>query len=397
MKTVSNFIYTLVAIIAIVGCSDNNSYLTKVVNNLEEIEYATYYTVGESLDPTDTTHIVSGMFFIKEYNNPVDTTIGASVISFNGEDTTELNYCYDGNISIVTYHDKKGVVVDDFTFRKLPFRPMNSPFFNKVKNIIKYALTTQDSITTDFKEFDDYYHLKMVIYEDRQVEFFGEACYVPKNPYTFDPTSRYEVWISKSNDLPYKIRREMEHNISIMTCKDAKISKSKVDNFNAYDYIPKDYEIRKYGDRKNRKSTSELVGKKSIDWTLNDADGEAVSLSDLKSKLVLINVTGIGCGPCRVAIPFLNDLKDKFNATDLEVVALESWGRSERSMQNYIKKYKMNYLFLSSTDEVTKSYNSQSVPTFFILDNQRIIRNVFNGYSEKSTDEKIIKAIEKLL
>ena len=48
------------------------------------------------------------------------------------------------------------------------------------------------------------------------------------------------------------------------------------------------------------------------------------SLSDFKeSKVLLIQCTGIGCGPCMVSIPFLNKLKQDYKTDDLDVVAIE--------------------------------------------------------------------------
>ena len=65
-------------------------------------------------------------------------------------------------------------MVDDFTRRNLPFRlvGVGTPYFNYAKNIIKYVLTTQDSISVDMKDCGDEYLLSLVINEDVQVEFF---------------------------------------------------------------------------------------------------------------------------------------------------------------------------------------------------------------------------------
>lgn len=52
-----------------------------------------------------------------------------------------------------------------------------------------------------------------------------------------------------------------------------------------------------------------MTGKKAPDWTLTDMKGQKVSLSGIKSKVILLQFTGIGCGPCKISIPFLNRLK----------------------------------------------------------------------------------------
>lgn len=135
-------------------------YLKKVLTNLEKIESATYYVTNESWQPGDSTALSTLHSFIKEYDNPMDSTIGASYVSLDANDTTKLEFCYDGNIRALPYHENKKLAIDDFTFRPLPFRLVSPPFFNHAKNIIRYALTTKDHIVTELKdEGDNYYFI----------------------------------------------------------------------------------------------------------------------------------------------------------------------------------------------------------------------------------------------
>ena len=50
-----------------------------------------------------------------------------------------------------------------------------------------------------------------------------------------------------------------------------------------------------------------------------------------------------------------------------------------------------------STDEVTRDYKITSVPAFFILDKNHVIKKIINGYGEGTTDKEIRDAIEKML
>lgn len=377
--------------------TNGNDYLRKVLGNLEKIESATYYLKGEPIQPGDSIPSFINYNFIKEYNNPLDSTIGASYVSLDAQDTTKLNFCYDGNVRVLVYHDVKGIVIDDFTFRPLPFRPLTPPFFNYTKSIIDYALTTTDSIHLDFKDLEDDYYFKLTINEDKQVEFFGKAYHVESSYNQIDPTSIYEIWISKSNDLPYKVRREMSHDISITTCTNVELNKISINDFSAYDYFPADYEIREYGPKKSLQTPKDLVGKKATEWTLNDMNEQAISFTDLKSKVLLINFTGIGCGPCHLSIPFLRELKDSFNNDDFELISIESWNRKPHSLRIYANRHHINYPFLSANDEVLTDYQTgRTAPCFFILDEQRIIRKVIFGYGDNTPDE-IRTAISELL
>ncbi len=140
-----------------------------------------------------------------------------------------------------------------------------------------------------------------------------------------------------------------------------------------------------------------LTGKKAPEWTLNDIKERPVSLSDLKSKVILVNITGIGCGACQASIPFLKELKRKYQEEDFELVAIESWSRMH-SLQNYAKRKELNYMFLDGDDKVIEDYRTGgAAPYFFILDKERIIRKVIRGYGMGKTDKEITEAIEELL
>lgn len=377
-------------------------YLKKVLTNLEKIESATYYVTTENWQPGDSTSLSSFHRFIKEYTNPLDSTIGASYISLDANDTTKLEFCYDGNIRVLPYHDNKKLVIDDFTSRALPFRLVSPPFFNNAKNIIKYALTTTDHITTELKDESDNYYFKLVIDEKQQVEFFGKAYHMPLPPFDIgSTTSIYELWINTSNDLPYKIRREMSHEITASTYSDLEINTLIINDFNVADYFPKDYEIVKYSElhkKKEDSTVSELIGKKAPDWTLENIDAKPVSLTDCKSKIILINFTGIGCGACQAAIPFLKQLKESISSEEFELIAIESWSRKASSIRNYANRKELNYTILNATNEVIKQYQTGgAAPYFFIIDQERIIRKVIRGYSKENTDKEIINAIKELL
>ena len=124
-------------------------YLKKVWEKLDEVSSATYYEDVKAWEPGDTIPVVAERLFCKEYTNPKDTTIGSSYVILKGTDTTRFEYGYNGEVKVTTYHDKKGIMIDDFTHRDLPFRLVSPPFFNYTKSIVNYILETTDSISTD--------------------------------------------------------------------------------------------------------------------------------------------------------------------------------------------------------------------------------------------------------
>jgi thiol-disulfide isomerase/thioredoxin len=378
--------------------NNKKDYLQKVLNNLNKIKSATYYETVESWAPGDTS--ASGVYhhYNKEFDNPSDTTIGASYVSLLQEDTTQMTFCYDGNMRAVVYEEDKMIGIDSFLVRRLPFRPLTPPFFNYTKSIIKYALETKDSISTEFEDFGDSLFFRLTIFGDHQVEFFGKAYYIENTPYDLgETTSKYEIWLDKSTDLPYRVRREMSYDIYVSACSNVELNKNKIEDFNASDYFQTGYAIEPYGSENESKKVSDLIGKVAPDWILKDANDNTVALKDLKSKILMIQFTSVSCGPCRASIPFLKQLATEYNQKNFDFVAIESWTKNSNVLKSYQRRNNFSYKFLMSTKDITKSYQIKSVPVFFILDENRVIRKVLNGYGEGSTDKEIRDAINELI
>lgn len=391
----------VISFIFINGCkveNNKNEYLRKVVNNLEKIESATYKSKVEGWAPGDTS--AYGIFYnyVKEYNNPNDSTIGANFVVLQKEDTTKMTFCYDGKMRATVNEEDKAIVIDSFKIRMLPFRPVPPPFLNYAKNILRYALETKDSISIKSEDLKESLYFSLTIFENKQVEFFGKAHYMEDNPYNYgETTSKYEIWINKSNDLPFKVRREMSHDISVTTIEGVELSKLKIEDFNASDYFKPDYAIEAYrkGNQKEKKNI--LIGKVAPNWILKDVNDNVHSLNELKSKVVIIQFTSVSCGPCRASIPYLKELTSAYLKDKLDFVAIECTTKSLNALKQYHDKNTINYKFLMSTKEVRNDYGIKSFPVFFVLDKKRIIRKVITGYGKETTDKEIRDAIINLI
>lgn len=395
-------IYTIICLLPIIGSAQENSkeYLRKVLTNLENIKSASYLCKSENYQPGDTLPLSIYHKLYKEIDNPQDTMIGCVFTCANAEHPDKIEFAYDGIQKYDFFHENKGVIVDDFTYRPLPFRTVSPPFFNFCKNIIAYTLQTTDNIHFKLKEEERHYYFKLTIEEEEQIEFFGKAYHIPKPPFYIDPISNYEMWISKSDNLPYKVKRDMSHDITVRECLQVEYNTLSLQDFNVAEYIPKDYEIRtlEENENKHKKPLHDLTGKPAPAWTLNNPDCQPISLNDFKSKVLVICVTGIGCGVCQAAVPFLKKLKAQFYDTEVDLVAVESWSRRESAVKTYASKKQLNYTILTGTEQFIQDYQTGgSAPWFFILDKERIIRKAIRGYGNERTDKEILSTIASLL
>lgn len=404
MKTKNILLIVSLAFSAI-SCSqskDTKDYLKTVLNNLEEIQSANYTTEKVAWSPYETEPRYTVNHYVKEFNNPADTTIGASFVQLFANDTTHLDYAYDGDVRVLVWDDSKTFGLDSFNVdRGLPFRIVGPPFYNYTKSIIRYILTNTDSVTLEQQENDSTFHLKLTIHEDRQIEFFGKAYKIPDPPmFGEDPTSHYEIWIDKKTNLPFKYLREMSTGKNQRTVFNPIFNKMKIENFRVSDYFPADYEridYKEMWEKRKKQQPNELEGSVATDFSLTDTQGNNVSLKNIHSDIVLLQFTGIGCGHCKLSIPFLEKMLKEYPSQQLTVLSIETWGGKMETLKNYQAKHQFTYTFLQGNNEVTKAYNAAGVPKFFILDKNHVIRKVFSGYAENKTDSEIRSAVDDLL
>lgn len=392
----------VILIISLLGCNstiNQNDYLKKVSENLDQIKSASYFLTGVASAPGDTAKFSEPReSFYKIFINPSDTLVGSSSATFSAEDTTKMTDFYNGTVRGKVNWDEQYVKIDSFKNHPYPFRLVYYPFYTKVNEIIKYTLTSRDSIQTDFKDYGDsiffslkiinkhvYFHIKPIVIENE---------YIPE-----DEISQFDIWFRKKDNLPYRMRSKWHHTTMFESCRNANFNIIRDTSLIASNYFPSHFEVRNVDPYapKQEKQKVDLVGKIAPDWILKDIEYKSVKLSDLNSKVILIQFMGVGCGPCHHSIPFLKKLVEEYKTKDFEFVSIETWNNNIEGLKRYQQNNEFNFQFLKSTDEVTKSYGVSSVPIFFIIDANRIIRKVINGYSKEITDKEIKKSIDNYL
>src|SRR6056297_1772376 len=97
-----------------IQAQDEKQYLKTIVNNLEKIQSASYYTKSASSAPGDRAMLTSYERYIKEYANPEDKIVCSSFISAAPADTTRPLTVYDGIISADISYEEGTVFIEDF-------------------------------------------------------------------------------------------------------------------------------------------------------------------------------------------------------------------------------------------------------------------------------------------
>jgi peroxiredoxin len=114
------------------------------------------------------------------------------------------------------------------------------------------------------------------------------------------------------------------------------------------------------------------VGQKAPDFTLNDVDGNPVSLSSkIGSKLLLVDFWAAWCGPCRQENPNVVKVYKEFNKKGFDVFGV-SLDQSKDDWVKAIADDKLTWTHVSDlqywNNAAAKLYAVNSIPANFLLD-----------------------------
>lgn len=130
------------------------------------------------------------------------------------------------------------------------------------------------------------------------------------------------------------------------------------------------------------------------DFTLKDADGRTVKLSDYKGKVVLLNFWATWCGPCRLEIPWFMDFEQKFKDRGFAVIGVAMDDEGWEIVKPYIEKMKMNYRVVIGDEMTAVRYGGiDAMPSTFIIDKDGKIAAVHVGLVSKGSYQNDIEQL----
>jgi peroxiredoxin len=138
-------------------------------------------------------------------------------------------------------------------------------------------------------------------------------------------------------------------------------------------------------------------GDKAPDFTVEMFNGEKITLSQLKGKVVLINFWATWCPPCRQELTHVQkEIIDHFKGQDFVFLPIS---RGEKKSVVEAFREKTGYTFpmgLDPTQEIFKKYASNYIPRNFVVGKDGKVIYVSVGF-EPAEFANMIKAIEAAL
>jgi thiol-disulfide isomerase/thioredoxin len=237
-----------------------------------------------------------------------------------------------------------------------------------------------------------------------------------------DAKDGVRVWLARSDHLPRKIERLLgspagSPQSRVLTISDLKLNESSIGA--AYTMqVPDGYQVKNPDPKPERQARGGggggggggqaaggaapgvlKVGDAAPDFTLKDASGKEHSLHGYKGKIVLLDFWATWCGPCRMAMPGVQKIHDKFKGQPVVVIGMNTSENADPV--KFMKDKKFTYGLLLNAETIGDKYGIQGIPAFFLIGPDGKLLWTEVGYNpageQEATDiiEKTLKGMEK--
>ena len=130
------------------------------------------------------------------------------------------------------------------------------------------------------------------------------------------------------------------------------------------------------------------------DFTLDDLDGGAVTLSDLEGQVVVLDFWAVWCSPCVEALPHLQQLHEQYAGREVVVLAINvSEDRDEVAEFMAEHGYTLTVL-LDGDGRVADDYGVRGIPHTIIVDRDGEMYPVLGGIDDVE-DTLLSRLVEK--
>jgi len=124
------------------------------------------------------------------------------------------------------------------------------------------------------------------------------------------------------------------------------------------------------------------VGEPAPDFTVEVIEGGEFTLSDARGRPVVLNFWASWCAPCRTEIPDISAFAESNPEVQVIGVAVED---AEVAAREFATEIGASYPLALGSQHVEDSYPRLGLPVTYVIDEDGVVREVFNGIVNETT------------
>jgi peroxiredoxin len=134
--------------------------------------------------------------------------------------------------------------------------------------------------------------------------------------------------------------------------------------------------------------------KAAPDFTLNDAAGVPVRLSQFRGKVVLLSFWATWCVPCKTEIPWFIEFQQAYRDRGLVVLGVSLDDDGWKPVKPYIDEMKIDYRVMVADKDIAPLYGGlESIPVTLVIDKAGRIAVTHVGLCPKYEYEAAIRSM----
>ncbi len=138
------------------------------------------------------------------------------------------------------------------------------------------------------------------------------------------------------------------------------------------------------------------IGTAAPDFTLRDMNGDPVTLSSLRGKVVLVNFWATWCPPCRAEKPTMERLHHVFEGQDFVILAVNT-ENDPMAVREYLGRNPLSFpVLLDNEGRVQNLYGVFRFPESFLIGKDGMILERYIGARDWSSTE-FLRYVSSLL
>ncbi|TWX50656.1 peroxiredoxin family protein [Colwellia hornerae] len=130
-------------------------------------------------------------------------------------------------------------------------------------------------------------------------------------------------------------------------------------------------------------------------WTLKTQAGKTISLADYQGKPVILHFWATWCPYCKKLQPKLVELKEKYQDTGIEIVAISFSEDEGAKPQDSITQRGYQFITGVEGDKVANLYGVKGTPTTFFINRSGQV--VFKSTSSNIADPQLELAVKEII